>query len=149
MAIAEIFTKIEPGDRDALLTGAAGEAVEFGPIVESRFGFKSVSDAMAYYQRGADQFYLSWGNNVFSYDAHPLVRLFGPISRGLEQAATIAVGVHPETRLLPSEENRLAIQTLLRMRNTLFVVVGGAMLLSLVFLWQLLQYRLIRRGTHA
>lgn len=90
--------------------------------------------ARDFYLRGLDQWYLWWGNNVFSYDQALLVRAFGPLSRSLEQLGGIAQGVHPRIRVLATDSNRLQVQRMLHLQQRLWVAAwaGGAALLAAV-----------------
>ena len=90
--------------------------------------------ARDFYLRGLDQWYLWWGNNVFSYDQALLVRAFAPLSRSLEQLGGITQGVHPRIRVLATDSNRLQVQRMLHLQQRLWVAawVGGAALLAAV-----------------
>jgi hypothetical protein len=116
--------------RQRLAAGEGTDTIEVRPIVQKRFGFKDETRALEYYRRGVDRFYLFLGNNVFSYDAHPLVSSLTPYSRALEETAGIALGIRPEIRLMVTETNGPAIQRLFFRRNLFFVLV--AMLAFLV-----------------
>ncbi|MEO7854926.1 MAG: transglutaminase-like domain-containing protein, partial [Rubrivivax sp.] len=59
-------------------------------IGEGRFGFADENELFTYYRRGADQWYLWWGNAVYDYDASVATRL-GEVSRAAEQLAAIAL----------------------------------------------------------
>jgi hypothetical protein len=109
-------------------------SIRFIPIVENRFGFASALDAWTYYRRAKDQFFLWWGNNVWSYDAHPLVARIGPFSRSLEQLAAISVGIHPKLKIVPTAENQQAITSLFDIRFDLVMRVSALFLLSILFL---------------
>lgn len=91
-----------------------------------------------YYRRGAGEWYLWWGNSVFTYDSHPAVKTAGRVSRSLEQLAAIAVGVHPRIKVLATTENVRQLERMERLRWTL--LVSGVLLtvLLVVFLGQLI-----------
>ena len=110
------------------------DSVEFVPIIEDRFGFKSASDALAYYGKAKNQFFLWWGNNVWSYDAHPVVAWVGKYSRSLEQMTAIVLGIHPQIVIVPTAENQQLIEYLQDKRFNFIMRVSGIFALSLVFL---------------
>ena len=62
---------------------AAGnrEGVAMRPNGSGRPGYHLRAKALDYYRRGAPEWYMWWGNAVFSYYAHPLVRVAGRVSR--------------------------------------------------------------------
>lgn len=93
--------------------------------------FKYEDRAWDFYRRGLDQWYLWWGNAVFSYDRAPLVRAFAPVSRSMEQLGGIAQGVHPRLRVLPDGANADELAALERLRRRLFIA-GGVFLLALL-----------------
>lgn len=118
--------------------------VKIVPIGDT-FRFGSASEAFDYYVKGADQFYLWFGNDVFSYDDHPAVRLVGPLSRSLEQLAAIIVGIHPKIRILRTETNQAEISALLRLKYLVLSAAVVAVLLSLFATWQIsLRYKAFR-----
>jgi hypothetical protein len=86
--------------------------------------FKYESKAFDFYVRGLDQWYLWWGNAVYTYDQAWTVRLLGPLSRGLEQLGGIWQGVHPHLRVLEEVSNRADLEALQRLRGRLFVALG-------------------------
>ena len=101
----------------------------------SRLGFDDEAKAWDYFRRGADQWYMVWGDNVGSYDQALLVRLLGGVSRSLEQLGGIAQGVQPGIRILPSPTNQLLISDLRQLRLHVMLValvVPLALLAALV-----------------
>lgn len=132
--------------RQLLLSGApiAWQRVE----PAARPGFIHAEKADDYYRRGAAQWYLWWGNNVFEYDAHPVVSAFDGVSRSLAQLAAIGVGVHPEIRVLEDVANAEARERLQRVGLHLRVVALGVPLLLAVAVVSWLAWRRvsIRRG---
>lgn len=118
----------------ARLRDEGAEDLEVVQIVTEEFGFKSGAQAIDYYRDGADQFYLWWGNNVFSYDAHPAVRLAGSLSRAAEQGMAILAGIHPRIYIVETRTNREQIRELLNMRDRFLALsaVAAALLLLLI-----------------
>lgn len=108
----------------------------------ARPGFMIEEKAWEYYHQGRDQWYMVWGNNVFSYDRAPLVRAFGGLSRSLEQLGGIIQGVYPGVRILTEEANQEQVAAIQRLRRHLFVVAGIflaaslGLLVSLVGWWR-------------
>ncbi len=125
---------------EALRTDAAKENVRVVPIVEQRFGFKSADGAIDYYSRGTDQFFLWWGNNVYSYDEHWLVKLLGPVSRSLEQGAAILAGVHPKIHIVSTSSNGASIDEFLFRKKVFFILVFFAIVWALLLLWLVKKY---------
>ena len=107
------------------------------PINMERFGFRDSQDAIEYYQRGADQFFLWFGNNVFSYDNHQAIRSFGSVSRAVEQILGIFFGVMPRIKLVISDSNIGQIKSLFAKRNTFIILSSLFIIIFLVLLVQL------------
>ena len=61
--------------------------------------------------------------NHETYDNHPVVALLDHVSPTVEQLTAILIGVHPEFRILPSHENRRAIEALSHIRLMLLAYV--------------------------
>jgi hypothetical protein len=131
--------------RERLRAGASPE-IRIVPIDPPAFGFRNPERAVRYYRRGADEFFLYQGNNVFSYDEHPLVRLFGPLSRAAEQAVAILAGVHPRIRIYPTETNRPAVRGLRKTRALFLVSAGLGFLAAACLPFQFRAYRRLRRS---
>ncbi|HVR50859.1 MAG TPA: transglutaminase-like domain-containing protein, partial [Pseudorhodoferax sp.] len=83
---------------------------------KARPGYTIESKAWDYFRLGLPQWYLWWGNNVFSYDREPVVRWFAGRSRALEQLAGTATGAHPGLMLLADPENAAERRALERLR---------------------------------
>lgn len=103
----------------------------------ARVGWKIEEKAWAYYRRGLPEWYLWWGNNVFSYDRALLVRTFSGISRSLEQLGGIGQGVFPPVKLMVTEANRDKVNAMWRLRMHLFIVawVASLAILAALFCW--------------
>jgi hypothetical protein len=102
-----------------------------------RPGFVHEHKALDYYRRGLDQWYLMWGNAVFSYYAHPLVRALGRVSRVLAHAAANLVGIQPGIRIYPSPENVALVRRMFALRRRLWVIAGAFSLLLVALVVQL------------
>lgn len=102
------------------------------PIVPTaRPGFKYDVKAVDYYRRGLPEWYMWWGNNVFEYDQASLVRLFGGVSRSLEQLGGIVQGAHPHIRVLRDDANSSRLAAMQGLAWRLFVFLG-ALLVALL-----------------
>jgi hypothetical protein len=115
------------------------------PISTERFAFDSIERATRYYELAVDQFYLFWGNNVFSYDSDPIVRVLHGIARPLEVAGSIVLGKHPRIRIPVTETNHGHIEELLRTRSTFYMYLAVTGLLAITLLAQLVSWWRARR----
>lgn len=94
---------------------------------KARPGYAIESKAREYFRLGLPQWYLWWGNNVFSYDREPVVRWFAGRSRALEQLAGTASGAHPGVMVVADPANAAELRALERLRwQLLAAVLGGA-----------------------
>ncbi len=101
--------------RDSLLGGRG--PVRMQPNGTGRRGYIHEDKAYDYFRRGAAEWYLWWGNAVFSYYAHPLVRAAGRISRTLAHVVANLVGVQPHIRIYPTPEGAEAARRLFALRR--------------------------------
>jgi hypothetical protein len=108
------------------------------PNGPGRVPYSIEAKLVEYYRRGAGEWYLWWGNGVFTYDSHPAVKAAGRVSGALEQLVAIAVGVHPQIKVLTTAENARQLEKMERLRWNL--LASGALLtvLFVVFLGQLM-----------
>ncbi|HQC94966.1 MAG TPA: transglutaminase domain-containing protein [Aquabacterium sp.] len=120
--------------RERLRAGQT-DGVRIMPIGPGRPGFRTDAQLFDYYRRGADQWYLWWGNAAYTYDASPATRLLGGVSRALEQLAAIGLGVHPRIQAIPSETNAQMREAMVRLKGQLVAtgVAGGALSILLCF----------------
>lgn len=121
--------------RDSLL-GRRGP-VRMQPNGPGRLGYIHEDKALDYFRRGAAEWYLWWGNAVFSYYAHPLVRLAGRLSRTLAHLAANFAGVQPHIRIYPAPESRVAAQRMFALRRRLNAIAVIAFILLLLLMVQL------------
>lgn len=118
----------------ALQSGRAG--VRMLPLDPGgRPGYVEEAKAWAYYERGRNQWYAPWGNNVLAVDAAWPTRLFAGLSRSLEQGANVLIGTAPRVRLLvePANEGERASLRALRQRlhlGAFAAVLGGCLLIG-------------------
>ena len=104
----------------------------------ARPGYEIEAKAWDYLQRGLNQWYLVWGNNVFSQDDVWAVRTFSGVSRMAEGLGSLVSGQQPEVRLLPTASNQGERTALHNLQWRLFVMGAAAaagLLLVLVSPW--------------
>jgi hypothetical protein len=99
--------------RDAVL-GRRGPAL-MRPNGPGRPGYEFADKALDYYRRGADEWYLLWGNDVFTYEATPVVAWSSRLSGSLGQLVATLLGVHPRIRVLQTPENAGKVLELARL----------------------------------
>ncbi|MHB1201483.1 MAG: transglutaminase domain-containing protein [Polaromonas sp.] len=134
--------------RQAMLSNSP--QLKLAPLYSgARVGWKIEEKAWAYYRRGLPEWYMWWGNNVFSYDRALLVRTFSGVSRSLEQLGGIAQGVFPPVKLMVTEANRDKVNALWRLRMHLFIVAWVASLATLAALFCWVAAVRVRRRQHA
>lgn len=113
------------------------EGVRIEPTAAAQFAFPTAERAIAYYRRGADQFFLVGGNDVLTYDAHPVLDRAGDHSRALEQGLAMLLGVQPPLLLVPDPDNAEAIAALDRLRVQFAAGVIASVLLTALLLLKL------------
>ena len=117
------------------------EAVAVNRIIENRFGFRDSQQALTYYQDGAAQMYLWWGNNIYTYENGLAARWFG-FSRHIEQAVAILLDQHLKIKALPnhisvtdlkgSKEIKRAFQNIVLAGCTLFLILSSYLCLRFI-----------------
>jgi hypothetical protein len=108
--------------RKALESGA--NDVRMQPVEpRSQPGFRFPAKAWDYYRRGLPEWYMWWGNDVYTYDRAPLVQVLGNVSRSLEELGGIAEGVSPKVNVLRTEDNRVAFERMERLRIHLLLAL--------------------------
>jgi hypothetical protein len=85
------------------------------PNGAGRPGYEYEDRALDYYRRGANEWYLWWGNDVFSYEASPAVAWSSRLSGSLGQLIATLLGVHPRIRILRSSENAQTVRDVERL----------------------------------
>lgn len=121
-------------------------SVELVKFRAAALGFRSPADMIGYYRRGVDQYYLWWGNNVFDYDGHPLVRAARPLGRAAEQAAAMLAGVHPGIRILATPANAGLVAALEATRARVLALAAAGLALAVALVAELLLWRRARRA---
>ena len=133
--------------RSSLLGEPGAGKAQVVPIVAERFGFKSEEKALDWYRRGVPRMFLLLGNNVFSYDENPVIRLAESLPRSVEMLFAILLGEHPRFLFVAPasqpevkeqvEQLQLELVWLL-VKLTAIVILGVALLMSI---WRLLRDR--------
>ena len=133
--------------RQAMLSNS--KQLKLAPLYSgARIGWSIEEKAWRYYRRGLPEWYMPWGNNVFTYDRALLVRTFSGVSRSLEQLGGILQGVFPPVRLMVTEANRDKVKALWRLRIHLFIVAWVASLATLAALFCWVAGVRVRRRQH-
>jgi len=116
--------------RSHLLDGDDPDTVRLVPISGERFDEARVNEERSFYARGLPRMYLLLGNNVFSYDAHPLVQMTEALPRSVEMLTAILLGEHPRFLFTPPENRpdlREEVEDMVWIRNwTFFQIFLGA-----------------------
>lgn len=115
--------------RQVLLDSSA--TVRLRRISYGRLEFPIEEKAIEYYRRGAAEWYLWWGNDVFSYERHPAVRFGAVLGRGGEQLAALLAGVYPKFKVLDAQRHVAQIQRMAQLRQELILLGCAAIVLSL------------------
>lgn len=99
-----------------------------------RSGFVYHGKLLAYYQRGAVEWHLVWGNAVCTAERNPLVRLGMRVHPALGQGLAFLNGRLPGIRILATPDNREAVAALERLASRLrtagFALAVGALCLT-------------------
>ncbi len=100
----------------------------------ARPGYVYPEKAVDYYRRGADEWYLSWGNNAFEYDANRVVSLLNAVAPALAQFSAIVLGVYPKIRVLDLPENERQRDALERLKSHMYLVAACLPALLLIMI---------------
>ena len=114
------------------------------PLDWDKTYFKTQEQALEYYTRGADQFFMFWGNDVFSYDSNTYMKMLDGMPRSVEVMAAILLGIHPSIRVIETNTNAEHIDMLLGARQTLltyFVLLFIGSGILVIQLWFYLRAR--------
>jgi Transglutaminase-like superfamily len=90
----------------------------------ARPGYAVTEKMWAWYAQGLSGWYLHWGNNIYSYDSTPAIRVLGPMSYPIGQMVGIAIGVHPGIGLWVDRHNMAQVGSLKRLRVHLLLAAG-------------------------
>lgn len=117
--------------REAVLTNP--ESIEHAKLHPgARPGYAMEEKMWAWYRKGLPEWYMEWGNNVFTLDRAPTVRLLG---RALEQLNAISTGEFPGVSLMVTQANQDQVNALWRLRAHLFLVAWLGLFATLAALF--------------
>jgi len=131
--------------RDRLLT--APHTIRWQWLKPEPSEFTNDAEALKYFQKGVNEWYLWWGNDPLSYDANSLVAFAGRFGRLPEQVAGLLTGALPGFKILVTQDNEAAVVRIERLRVYLLAAATGEMLLLVLLIWQLLAWRNAGRRT--
>ena len=123
--------------RAALLREPDAPQIEVVKIVPERFGFKEVDKLLAWYRRGAPRMFLLLGNNVFSYDANPVIQAAEALPRSVEMLLAIVIGEHPRFLFVPTDSQPRVRDQVERMQWELVWVLVKLVVFVALGLWLL------------
>jgi len=121
--------------RSALL---ASSPIEFRAAGPGRLGFANFDKLLAYFRRGAAQWYLWWGNDVITRDTIGVAGLLSLVSGRVAHAVTSAFHL-PHLVVIATDENEQEIRRMERLRvqvRTVLILVAGLIVLFGLQLWR-------------
>lgn len=107
--------------REALRNGVP--AFKIVPNGAGRLGFPIEEKLLAYWRRGFDEWYLSDGNAVFSYESRLLIRAASRVSGPLGQMVATLLGEHPAIRVLATSENTGRVAALMALKRNFVLMM--------------------------
>lgn len=113
-----------------------------------RPGYKIHEKAVEYYQRGVNEWYQPWGNNVVTIDEHFLVKMLSSISGRFASPASILAGVQPPIFVVEAPESRAAFENLSALKLKLYAATMLAMSLVLIAVLLLVVRKKLYAGKH-
>ena len=120
---------------------SAPASIRWERLTPLAFAFKNDAEALDYYQRGAREWYLWWGDNSLGYDQQPVVAWASQFGHLPEQVAAMLTGVLPKFKVLLTKENRAAFERLIWLKYALISAAAMEMLLAVVLVCYVLQVR--------
>jgi hypothetical protein len=114
----------------------ASETIRWERITPDHFAFKNDAEALDYYQRGAGEWYLWWGNNILGYDQNPVVAQAQRLGHLPEQLTGILTGTLPKFKVLLTQQNRAAFDQLIGLKYRLLMAAAVELLLVFMLMWQ-------------
>jgi hypothetical protein len=123
--------------RDSLL-GRRPQAV-MRPNGPGRPGFVHEDKAIDYYRRGVEEWYLVWGNAVFTYYRNRGVRALGKISTAIAFPMAQMLGLQPHIRIYQTPQNADRVHRLFVFRRWVQVMGSLVALLAAMLVVQLLR----------
>jgi len=101
-----------------------------------RLGYVHPQKLIDYYRRGAKEWYLWAGNDVFTYARDPAVRIGESIAPAIGQGLAIVSGLHPRILVAMNASNAHSIEKMQHLRIVLLVVLVAVFLLCVLLFWQ-------------
>jgi hypothetical protein len=129
---------------DRLLGIVEDSPVEVRSIVKESFPFRSEALAIDYYRRGMPQLAMVWGNNVFDYERSAAVNWAGRVSRPLQQAIAIMLGIYPRSMIYPVGVSMRDVDELDRAGDRFLLAMACVLVCGLLF--SALLYDSVRRS---
>lgn len=125
------------GLRRALLGDPA--SIEFRRAGPGRLGFPHFDKLLDYYRRGANEWYLWWGNDVIARDSGKVTGMLSGISGRLGHRLASALGNLPPLVAMATATNEIQIQRMealrSRVRIALTLVAGLGVALGAQLVW--------------
>lgn len=104
--------------------------IEFRQAAPGRLGWEHPEKLVAYYARGADEWYLWWGNDVVTRERRGLAGLVLHFSGRLAHWIASAVGARPPIVVLPTAGNERSIARMERLRSRMVAVASLTVVLA-------------------
>lgn len=114
--------------RDSVLGLRAPALVR--PLGAGRPGFIHHAKLMEYYRRGAGEWYLIWGNAVYSAERNPVVRAAIRLHPAAGQLAAMLFRACPGIRLYVTAGNRAAAEALAELGRSVRLALWSALMLG-------------------
>ena len=125
LSVREVHDRLLGIDKDS--------GIEMRSIVKERFPFRSEALAIDYYRRGMPQLAMTWGNNVFDYERSVAVGWAGRVSRSLQQAIAIMLGIYPRSVIYPVGVSTSDVAELDRARTRFLLAIASVLICGLLF----------------
>ena len=114
--------------RDSVLGLRAPAIVR--PLGAGRPGFIHHARLLEYYRRGAGEWYLIWGNAVYSAESNPVVRAAIRLHPAAGQLAAMLFRAYPGIRLYVTAGNRAAAEALADLGRSVRLALWSAVMLG-------------------
>ena len=114
--------------RDSVLGLRAPAIVR--PLGAGRPGFIHHARLLEYYRRGAGEWYLIWGNAVYSAESNPVVRAALRLHPAAGQLAAMLFRAYPGIRLYVTAGNRAAAEALADLGRSVRLALWSAVMLG-------------------
>ena len=114
--------------RDSVLGLRAPAIVR--PLGAGRPGFIHHARLLEYYRRGAGEWYLIWGNAVYSAESNPVVRAALRLHPAAGQLAAMLFRAYPGIRLYVPAGNRAAAEALADLGRSVRLALWSAVMLG-------------------